>query len=325
MSRNLCVAYAADDNYAKYFGISVLSLFKSNIGFDDINVYLLDCGISEDSKLKLDEIAKDYNRHIHYILAEDLIKNLNLNMGSRKIAIASYARLFLSLIIPKSYSRILYLDCDTIVMDSLEKFWNTSLKDYHVVGVRDTVDTYFYKKIGLKENEYYVNAGILLINLQRWREDNIHEEFIKMIEKYDGNIPHHDQGVINSICRDKKIIHPRYNMTSNLFSFTNKTIKNIYFMDNYYSQKVLNEAKENPAILHFTTGLYGRPWEENCSHPMKEAYTRVAKESPWQSDILQSDSRSILVKVFGIMYKYLPKKIIESTYKFTTWIIHIKE
>jgi lipopolysaccharide biosynthesis glycosyltransferase len=325
-NQKLCVAYAADDNYAKYLGISMLSLFQSNQEFKEITVYVLDCGIGLANKDKLETMAEQNNREIHFSSMEAAVSGLDLQMGVRKIAVASYARLFLASIIPKDQNRILYLDCDTIVRDSLLDYWNTNLDNYMVAGVRDTVDSFFLKKIGLDPKDYYVNAGILLINLAGWRENHLEEQFMDFIRKFNGNVPHHDQGTINGVCKNKKcVIAPRYNATSNIYSFSAKTIKRIYFMDSFYSQRELEEAKKNPAVLHFTTGLVGRPWEKNCTHPMKEEYLRVAKESPWKEEPLLPDSRKFTVRAFSAFYRYAPRFLSESVYRAISLISHVRE
>ncbi len=325
-SQSLCVAYSADDNYAKYLGISMLSLFLSNKDFAAIQVFVLDCGIGDGNKEKLRSLAKEYKRNIEFRSMERAVSGLELTMGARKISIASYARLFLSSIIPKEYDRVLYLDCDTIVLDSLLMLWNFELQDYLVAGVRDTVDSFFLKKIGLKGEDYYINAGILLINLAEWREKHMEQRFMEVIKSFGGKVPHHDQGTINAACSNMKlIVSPRYNVTSNIYSFSAKTIKNIYFMESFYSQQELDEAKSNPAILHFTTGLVGRPWEEKCSHPRKDAYYRVAQLSPWKNDPLLPDSRKFSVKAFAAFYKYTPHVLSETSYRLLSMLIHFRE
>ncbi len=325
-NQKLCIAYAADDKYAKYLGISILSLFQSNRDFTKIVVFVMDCGMGNPNKEKLKLIAMEYDREIYFISMEAAVSGLELNMGTRKISIASYARLFLASIIPKDYDRILYLDCDTIVCDKLADFWSVDLEGYMVAGVRDTVDSFFLKKIGMEPDEYYVNAGAILINLHSWREEGLEKKFRDFIQEHNGNVPHHDQGTINGVCRNKKrVITPRYNATANIYSFSAKTIRRIYFLDSFYTQAELEEAKKNPAIIHFTTGLVGRPWEENCTHPMQEEYLRIARESPWKEERLLPDSRKLSVKLFSSFYRHAPLFVSETVYRFISLLTHVRE
>lgn len=325
-NQSLCVAYAADDNYAKYMGISMLSLFRSNKEFAEITVFVLDCGIKASNREKLRSIAEEYHREIYFKSMEKAVSGLDLHMGARKISIASYARLFLSSILPEFYDRILYLDCDTIVRGSLTNYWKVDLEDCMVAGVRDTVDSFFLKKIGLNPEEVYVNAGVLLINLAGWRKEHLEGQFMDFIRKFDGKVPHHDQGVINAVCRNRKrIVSPEFNVTSNIYSFSAKTIKRIYFMDSFYFQEELEKAKNDPVILHFTTGLVGRPWEENCTHPEKEEYGNMAQASPWKDDPFLPDSRKLSVKVFSGFYRYTPHFLSEAVYRYASLLTHRRE
>lgn len=149
-------------------------MFQINQAFNEIVIFVLDCEIGYTNKEKL-------------------------------ISIASYARFFLASVIPESYDRVLYLDYDTIIMDTLVNLWKIDLDGFMVAGVQDTVDKYFLKKIGLTQNDLYVNAGIILINLSLWRSHNLEQKFMDFIKKYDGNVPHHDQGTINAVCNKKNI------------------------------------------------------------------------------------------------------------------------
>ncbi|HZK56963.1 MAG TPA: glycosyltransferase family 8 protein [Clostridia bacterium] len=326
MNNKLLVVYAADNNYAKYLGISMLSLFQKNEIFDEIMVFILDYGIEDSNKEKLQNLAKKFNRRVIFKSIESAISTLDLNMGARKISVVSYSRLLLSSILSDHYDRILYLDCDTLVMDCLNDLWNVDLGDNPVLGVQDTVDSHFLKKIGMESDECYVNAGVLLIDLDNWRKENLENKFIDCIKKFDGNVPHHDQGVINAVCRHRKgIVEPRYNLTSNMYSFSASTIKKLYFMDNYYSQRELDEAKRNPAIIHFTQGLVGRPWEQNCTHPEREKYMKVWGESPWKGEPILPDSRKPSIKIFAFIYKYAPLFLSEGIYRMLSRFVHINE
>lgn len=321
----LCVAYAADDRYAKYLGISMLSLFRTNAHFETIEVFVLDCGITEANKEKLRLIAAEHNRRICFIPMEKAISGLDLNMGARKISVASYARLFLATAIPESHHKILYLDCDTIVCDSVSDFWNTQLDGALIAGVRDTVDRLFMEKIHLDPQEYYINAGILLVNLAEWRRRELLSEFMEFIRSFEGNVPHHDQGTINGVCKQgKKIAPPRYNVTSNIFSFSAKVIKKMYAMDSFYTQQELEEAIQRPCILHFTTGLFGRPWEENCTHPLRQEYHKVAQASPWRDDPLLPDSRKLSVKLFAMLFQYTPAFLSVTIYRLFSGLFYRK-
>ena len=321
----LFVAYAADDHYAKYLGISMLSLLQTNAAFDHIRVFILDCGIGQNNRKKLEKIAGEYSRELTFLPMDNVSDRLQLKNRVLGISIASYARLFLASVLPEEVERIVYLDCDTLVQSSLGELWEIETGDALVAGVQDTVDTFFKKIIGLEMRIPYVNAGILLINLKGWRDEHLELKFFAFIQKFDGNVPHHDQGTINGVCQARRYILPlRYNVMSNVYSFSARTIRKIYFLDQYYTQDELDKALEKPAIIHFTAGLVGRPWEEGCTHPAKEDFLNILRQSPWKEDPLMPNSQKKSVKVFTFFYQHTPLRLFETGYRLFCWLLHVK-
>ena len=187
---NLSVVYSSDNNYAQHVGVSMISLFESNIEFNSIHVYLIENNISFDSKVNLKLICDKYNRIIKFIDFNKFSNKLQLNIGD-SISVNSYARLFLSSIIDNSVDKIIYLDCDSIVNGSLCELWNKNISEYYVAGVSDTVSDNTKLQVNLDSNSPYINAGMLLINLKKWRDDDIEKNFIEFIDSYNGNVFHH--------------------------------------------------------------------------------------------------------------------------------------
>ena len=321
----LHVAYASDDHYAKFLGISLTSLLQTNPAFDGIVCHVLDCGIGDENRQRLLAIAKEHGREMQFYPVDDIQSKLHLQGAAFTIATASYARLFLPSLLPGDVCRILYLDCDTIVAGSLQALWDTKLDGYYIAGVQDTVDVYFQKIIGLAPDIPYINAGMLLINLQAWRDDNLQERFSAFIKRFNGQVPHHDQGTINGVCAEKRLLLPlKYNMTSNLYSFSVHTIQRIYFIEKYYSQKELDEALHSPAIIHFTSGLVGRPWEEGCTHPEQERYLRFQRATVWAGEPLAPLSLKLTTRIFTLLYRIIPRPLFETGYRLLGWIQHLK-
>jgi len=322
----LRVVYGSDDNYAKFMGISMYSLFETNTAFEKIVVYILDCGITEENKQRLQKVADEWQREIRFIDMRAAVDSLKLNMGAHKIAIASYARLFVAELLPQECQRVLYLDCDTLVMDLLAPLWSTEFGTALIAGAQDTVDSYFLDVIGLPQGTKYINAGILLVNVEAWRAENLQEQFMALIDKFGGNVPHHDQGTINAVCGERRVIIPlRYNVTANLYSFSVQTIRKIYFLEEYYTQTELDEALAMPAVVHFTTGLLGRPWEEGSTHPQKERFWHNVEKTPWRGLQPKADTRSLGLKAFIFFHKIVPRPLFEFVYRNISWALHLRK
>lgn len=80
-------------------------------------------------------------------------------------------RIVLTKILPNE-DKVLYLDIDTIVNDDISELWDIDISNYYAAGVRDTPD--------LNKNGLYVNAGVMLFNLKKMREDHIDDKWLEI-------------------------------------------------------------------------------------------------------------------------------------------------
>ena len=90
-----------------------------------------------------------------------------------------------------SEEKVLYLDCDIIVTESLDGLFNLNLKNYPVAAVPDLPTT----------NDGF-NSGVLLINNKYWRENDILNKLIKLTVEYHEKV-YGDQGILNILFKDK--------------------------------------------------------------------------------------------------------------------------
>lgn len=87
--------------------------------------------------------------------------------------------------------RVLYLDCDMIVTDSLDELFNMELNGCPVGAVVDlpTTDSGF-------------NAGLLLIDNAYWKENHILNQLIDLTVQYHDQV-YADQGILNMLFKDR--------------------------------------------------------------------------------------------------------------------------
>lgn len=302
----MSVVYSTDDNYMQHAGVSLTSLFEHNQDAERIDVYVIQNEVSEENAKKLERIGERYRRSIRFVDFRHISRKLRLNTGG-SISDSSYARLFIASVVDSDVDKVLYLDCDTLVTGSLRELWNTDLEDCWVAGVRDTAGPAARANVGLKEEDLYVNAGVLLINVKKWRECSAEERFVEFIDFYHGNVFHHDQGTINGVLRGKMLaLPPKYNAMSVFFTMNRASLLTYYGMHDYYSEKELAEAKQQPVILHFTPAFVNRPWVAGCRHPYAPQYVKYLRLSPWQEAALQPDRRSRAERFVSFIYNYLP-------------------
>lgn len=197
------VVYSSDDNYVQHAVTSIVSLAQNNKNFKTINIYLIENNISIEKRNQVENLIEKYEQlSLEWINFSKWLKRLKLNM-QWDISISAYARLFISEMLDKNIDKILYLDCDIIVNQSVYDLWNMDIKEYYIGAVQDAVNDNTKNSVGIESGQPYYNSGVLLINLKKWREDNISEKFLQFIEKHHGKVVHHDQGVINGVLKSK--------------------------------------------------------------------------------------------------------------------------
>lgn len=299
------IVYASDNNFAEMLGISMISLFENNRECSKIDVYILDDKINEDNKAKLLSVAEKYNRKIFFI---DVHHLLNSAMKQQRGSLSTFSRLYITQLIPKEVDKVLYLDCDMIILHSLEELYNTNMDEFYSVGVNDCLSDAHLKLIGLNSDNCYFNAGVLLINLSLWNSDDITDKFEKFSECFKGNVPYADQGIINGVLSKKsKNVDLKYNCYTALFDFSYKDLMTFRKPSKYYSEAEVNEAKSHPAIVHFTTSFLSlRPWVEGCRHPYVGKWLKYKTMSPWADVPLRRDDRSGKKKLAVRIYRALP-------------------
>jgi len=296
----LNIAYSCNEDYIQHTGISMLSLFENNKTIDNISIYFIAKDVSDESIKKLNDLAKQYNREFIVIPFDNLCKDLKINTLGRHIETV-YAKLFFGQI--KGIDKILYIDSDTVINDSLKELWDIDISDYLVAGV-ETYTVSAKEELGLNKNDKFINDGVVLMNLDQIRKQKVEEKFLQAIKKFNGNPPVLSEGIINLVCRGQILsLHPKFNLLSGLFWYKKNPFS---LMNNYYSKKIIEEAKNTPVIIHYLSAFYNRPWNKYCTHPLKNKYIYYKNLSIWKNTPLQTSKLNFRLRTIKILYKVFP-------------------
>lgn len=330
------IVFASDDNYAPFLGIAIYSLFESNTSdiqnsyADRIHIYVMDMNISVDNKRKIEKTISGFNAEIIYLDTSAIHKYLEDNITVNVRSLATYYRLFLPSLLPDSVEKIIYFDCDSLFTSSLTELWNVNVEGYDIAGVLDVTSANKKIKVGLSPDMPYVNAGMLLINLIKWREDGKEKQMIDFIIKYNGNVCYHDQGTINGVCLNKKILHPKFNAMTPFFVMNASQIKKYHKISTFYSETELKEARVNPVFCHLTPYLVDRPWIEGNFHPLKKKYRNLQEKTPWPNLVISKGNTNLEPWVKNLFHLLPPSIFIYSLnglkkIRVRTWFNKIKQ
>ena len=150
-------------------------------------------------------------------------------------------------------NKIIYLDGDTMVRGSLHDLWSIDLSNY-VIGaaVEPTANSERKKAISLELTKPYYNAGVLLINMEKWKEMNAGKIVLNFYKEHQGRLFANDQCAINGALKDYILQIPiSYNFCNSYRFYNYKALVKMMKPTKFISKEDYQVQCNNPIIIHF--------------------------------------------------------------------------
>lgn len=242
----------------------ITSIFENNRAYE-CKVYLLTDGLKEENVAKFNQMANIYKQQV-------IIKTVPQELYSglpfyERYTFATYNRFVIAELIEES--KVLYLDADMIVRKDLGEMWNENLEGYACGVVEDqrSDDIFMYNRNKIETP--YFNAGMLLINLNYWRQYNVGGSMAQYLKDHLGTCIYPDQDAANKTLSGKvRYLDFQYNFQEDWFQPQNQ------WQIHFSKWPGIEIAQKDPAIVHYCRGL--KPWFKECSHPLKAEFVRYA-------------------------------------------------
>lgn len=291
------IAINIDSSFVPYSHVMLYSLEESNKE-ESFAVHVVNVGLDDCHK---DEFVTRHPKMTFHFYDIDNDKVANLPMWRKDyVSPATYLRIFMPDLIPASVNKVLFLDCDTLVLDSIRPLWDTNLEtDNHMIAAveeRSPYDTQKPQELNYDENLSYFNAGVVLVNLKAMRDFQFTHKASLFIDEHRKTLRHHDQDIMNALTAGRAtFISCRWNLLD-FFTYKKPDIQNRRMND-------LHEALANPAVVHFSNKR--KPWRYNCDNPFRNLYLNKASQygvavgSSWELNTKRTMRRllySILLK-----------------------------
>ncbi len=275
------IVYTINDRFVPQVAASICGVCENNKNMEQIRFFVIGQGISAKNQQELRSFVGRYRREIYVIELGDLSEYIGFSFDTLGWNPIVLARLLLEHLLPEEIERVLYLDGDALVIDNLQALWDTDLEG-HVLGacIETTVDIKQKKQLGL-ENSPYVNAGVLLIDLKKWRAEKWGERILAYYRKHNGLLFANDQDAINGTLRgDIKFLPPKYNFYNIYWFYPNELLVKLMNGAYYYDEEIIEDSKDHPAIIHFLGEE--RPWRKGNTHKFKKEYEKYLAMTPWK-------------------------------------------
>lgn len=261
----MVVVYCSDENFVQHLLVSITSLHHHN-KCEELIIYILDGGISKTSNALLKHFSEKAGFNLSFIEVDiSLYENF---LVDGHISRATYYRISIPDLLPVEHDKVLYLDCDIVVNDSIVDLWQHVMGDFAIAAVPE-FDNIRNIEMGLGNTKTF-NAGVLLLNLKKWRAQDLSSKVLIFIKENSEKIKFHDQDALNAVLVQDWLELPiKWNLTSK-FIARRKGIIN---------KELLNQI-DQPAIIHFNESF--KPWHYQLRHPKKYLYRKFLKKTPFK-------------------------------------------
>jgi len=248
----LDIACSTDNNYLQHCAAMLCSVFENNKDHT-ITVHLLHHELSDESQTFLTQLAKRYeNTIIFYDIDMDKLGKLFIDQHWHpNLSIASYYRLMLASLLNESVEKVLYLDCDIIVLGDLSPLFKIDMSEYGVAAVEDITpgNDEHRQVMGLSMDQTAFCAGVLMINLKYWREHDCEKHLLEFAQTMGCRLFMEDQDVLNHEFRGRWFKLPYKYM---------RTPMSIAPLDKHQKWADIEEYVNRPVIIHYAS--YVKPW-----------------------------------------------------------------
>ncbi|GAP72132.1 glycosyl transferase family protein [Candidatus Symbiothrix dinenymphae] len=277
-----------------------------------------------------DVLSKHFEKKVKSLefvkLDESVLKNTikDVKTAPHLSGFNTYLRLFSAQLLPND-KHIIYLDCDVLVQDNILKILDgadlskpiCAVTDYNpAYKLRDLTmlapieecsapwiyEAYWYRAFSdleLSPTTKCFGAGIMIINLDYWREYKIAEKALAFLLEHPEKAFAADQDALNYVVKGNyHELDPRWNAIGLAHIFTN------------YSVEKLEQTKNNPAIIHVGGDL--KPWKYDCAPNHQKLYWKYRQSTPW-SKIEYKDKtiKKVIKKRIVSPIKFVVKSIIK--------------
>lgn len=294
------IVCSTDDNYAPYCGTMLYSLLDNNKN-SVFHIHILIEQLGEENKKKLGEIAKTFNSilEFHHIDSKKLDK---VKFRKKKpLSKAAYYRILLPSTLDESIHKVLYLDCDIIVLNNIDYLFKLDIQNYALAAVKD-LNTQpccleHYNQLSFDYNDDYFNSGLMVINLKYWR-DNLCEPKLISFAEQDRTVFFHDQDALNYLF--KKVW---YRLSPQTCFFNLCLYEQIDFNNREDFLEYINQIY----IIHYAATE--KPWHKLFFYPNKSYFVKYYKQTPWKDKallthpcIIKAYRRILFIKIKNVAY-----------------------
>nr|WP_026327894.1 glycosyltransferase family 8 protein [Selenomonas bovis] len=288
VSGNINIVFACDSNYAQHATVAMMSILKNTVDPTRIVFYLLDDQIDLSVKRKMRTSIEQAHAAIHFCeVAADQFASFFV---SGQLSRAAYFRLEMGHLLPSTVERVIYLDCDLLVLDDIAALWDHDMGGHPLAAVMDLGIMASSKdwrgkqeRLGFSKRDRYFNSGVLMVDLAAWRAHDYGRQAEQLAAK--NAYRHHDQDALNALFhRNWQPLPLRWNVIPPVWYLFFKILRRRDF------RRLAIEARQHISILHYAGGY--KPWEYDVYTAFNAKYYEYLRQTAFRDAAMpQPDPR----------------------------------
>ncbi len=290
------VVCACDDHYAMPLTVMLHSAARHLAPDSRLLVYFIDGGLSESSWMAIRESLIDLPIDVYSIQPDySLVEHLHT---SHHVTPAAYLRLLTAEMLPAHVDKAIYLDSDLLIRDDLTQLWDLPLDEHYCLAVPDIACPFIdartgchnfrhagpylaawqpvpnYRELGMDPLAEYFNSGVMVLNLDLWREDQVAAQMLDCLEQNEQHIWCWDQYALNVVFHGRWGRLPvRWNQGAHCLDYPSPMYSPV-------DRQEYEEMLDDPGIVHFTTEF--KPWHFHWTHLRGDQFFAALDQTAWQ-------------------------------------------
>ncbi|MDM5331663.1 glycosyltransferase family 8 protein [Neobacillus sp. CF12] len=265
------IVAVSNDEFAKHTAVMLNSLLVNKVSKNAIKIYIIGL-LSDENQIRLNKSVEKYGIKISFFsIDQSLFKDFKIR---NHLKVEVYYRLLIPELLSEEIDKAIYLDSDLIVKEDITKLWDINIENDYLAAVKVHLTSSLKKtcqSLSIPPSAGYFNNGVFVLNLKKWREDNISNLVIDYLKVNHLKLRWLEQDALNALLYNNCYkLDPKWNLTTNMSLKFRKDRRK-------YKRK---QKQTPPAIIHFTGPR--KPW--NTGHHLQNEYFNYLKITLWDDN-----------------------------------------
>jgi lipopolysaccharide biosynthesis glycosyltransferase len=278
------IVCCSDEQYMPLTATMLMSLVRNHTSHELLNVYIINNGVSQATQHNIDNLFSSENIVINWLPVDpkQIPSILEISDQYENIS-CHYYRLLTPYLLSQKITKVLYLDVDLVILKDISELWKIDFNNHIVAATQDFLESCGNAisnciELGIDPRAKYFNSGVLLIDLKKWREQDIskkvircrlsNEEAVRASSHYS-----YDQFGLNIILVNQwHVLAPQWN----------------------YSPGP-EKSDISPSIVHY----YGdvKPWKPKCKEEFRQHFVHYLNQT-FYGDYFNEEFKALSIESY---------------------------